>query len=138
MKRLWLLVDHLDYISWNVNNNYNHKSLSCHCRKWNCLMLLHCISMLYAMAPGLSRQHMSSCLSSLIIFLALPYGSINVAKFKWQCNLQFNKSLHYAIDNSLCNLIMSFKNMLFKVYFNMQSDNEILNSISKSYNKKYY
>ena len=26
--------------------------------------------------------------------------------------------------------------MLFKVYFNMQSDNEILNTICKSYNNK--
>ena len=30
------------------------------------------------------------------------YGSIYVAKFKWQCKLQ----LHYAFDNSLCNFIM--------------------------------
>ena len=50
------------------------------------------------------------------------------------CNLQFNKSWHYAIDNSLCNLIMQFVNTLFKVYFNMQIDNEILNKICKSYN----
>uniref|UniRef100_A0A8C5F441 B30.2/SPRY domain-containing protein n=1 Tax=Gadus morhua TaxID=8049 RepID=A0A8C5F441_GADMO len=26
------------------------------------------------------------------------YGSIHVAKFKWQCNLQFNKSLHYQYE----------------------------------------
>jgi hypothetical protein len=33
---------------------------------------------------------------------AYTYGSIYVAKFKWQCNLE----LHYAFDNSLCNFIM--------------------------------
>ena len=37
-------------------------------------------------------------------FMAIAgmYGSIYVAKFKWQCNLE----LHYAFDNSLCNFIM--------------------------------
>ena len=54
------------------------------------------------------------------MLLLHPIMEAYMYQFKWQCNLQFNKSLHYAIDNSLCNVIMSSENTLFKVYFNMQ------------------
>ena len=58
-----------------------------------------------------------------------------VAKLKWQCNLLF------AICNSISHYIMQltihhkFLNTLFKVYFNMQTDNEILNKNCKSFQK---
>ena len=60
-------------------------------------------------------------------------------QFAIQMEMQFaicNSISHYImkLTNPLCNLIMQFVNTLFKVYFNMQIDNEILNKICKSYN----
>ena len=110
------------FVQLEQNWRFPFKSSKTRCR--NCfklgiaLTIYVCFNLYLYILIGNLRYDWSIC--------TLPgiwsYGSMNVAQFKWKCNLQF-KSLHYAFDNSLCISIMSFENTLFKVYFNMQSFN---------------